>query len=91
MSAKRYVPGVHLISPKTAPASVVARMPISIAARTPHAASPQTTISPNSASSVFLSFNLPSVTNVAGLGTIIPALRSPIMAMNKPMPAATAA
>ncbi len=79
------------MSPKIAPTSVVARIPISIAARTPHAAKPQTTMSPNSANSVFLSFNLPSVTKVAGLGTIIPALRSPIMAMNKPMPAATAA
>jgi len=38
-----------------------------------------------------LSFNLPNVTKVAEFDTIIPALRSPIIAMNKPMPAATAA
>ncbi len=43
------------------------------------------------ASSVFLSRRLPSVTRVAGLATMIPALRKPIVAMKSPIPAATAA
>ena len=70
---------------------MVARIPISIAARTRHADSAAIKIKPNIASSVFLSRRLPSVTIVAGLGTTMPALRSPIIAMNRPIPAATAA
>jgi len=48
-------------------------------------------INPKIASSVFLSRRLPSVTSVAGLATMIPELRNPMVAMNRPMPAATAA
>ena len=69
---------------------VVARMPISIAARTPHASSAEIKARPKTAIRTFLSRRLPSVTGVAALGTTIPALRNPIMAMKSPMPAATA-
>ena len=73
------------------PTTVVARMPISIAARTRHASSAAISSSPKSASAVLLSRRLPSVTVVAGCGTMIPELRNPMNAMNSPTPAATAA
>ena len=70
---------------------MVARMPISMAARTRQASSAAISSSPKSASAVLLSVRLPRVTVVAGCGTMIPELRKPMKAMNSPTPAATAA
>ena len=60
------------------PASVVAAMPIRIAPRTFHAASAAVTTSPNKASAAPGACRSPSVTEVAGLVTTIPAFLRPI-------------
>ena len=83
--------GDHVASPNSAPATAVPKIPASTAIRTPYASNPAVSSKPNSASTVFGSRRFPSVTMVAGLATIIPALRNPISAMNSPMPLATAA
>jgi hypothetical protein len=67
---------------------VMATMPIRIAAPTRRATRIAISTSPAAASSTCGSEDLPSPTKVAGLATIILALRSPTKAMNRPMPAA---
>ena len=66
------------------PTIVVARMPISMAARTRHASSAAISSSPKIASAVLLSRRLPSVTMVAGLGTMMPELRKPMKRDEQP-------
>src|SRR5215471_15392926 len=66
-------------------------MPMSMAARTRQASSTPMSSRPNSASAVLGALRLPSVTVVAGLGAMMPELRKPMNAMNRPTPAATAA
>ena len=73
------------------PINMVPSTPISIAARTRKACSTAMSTMPKIASRVAGACRLPSVTVVAGLGTMMPALRSPMNAINRPMPPATAA
>ena len=60
--------GVHFATPVASPTAVVARIPISMAARTRQASSAAVSSSPKSASAVLGSVRLPSVTVVAGFG-----------------------
>ena len=61
-----------------------------MAALTLHANSAAVSNNPKIASSVLGCRRFPSVTSVAELDTTMPELRSPMKAMNNPMPAATA-
>ncbi len=69
---------------------MVERIPSSMAAFTRQASNNAMSSRPKMASSVCGSRRLPSVTVVAGSGTMMPAFRNPINAMNRPTPAATA-
>ena len=70
---------------------VVARMPISMAARTRQASSAAISSSPKSASAVLLSVQIAQGHRGGGMGTMMPELRKPMKAMKSPTPAATAA
>ena len=91
MSLRRYGAGCHCATPVATARVAVARMPIRMAARTRQASRAAIRIKPKIASAVFGSRRFPSATAVAGLVTMMPELRRPMNAMNKPTPAATAA
>ena len=72
-------------------AAVVPSTPMSMEARMRKACRTAMSRMPKRASRVAGACRLPRVTVVAGLGTMMPALRRPMKAMKRPMPPATAA
>ena len=80
----------HGVAPKIMASKVTPIMPSRIAPRIPRAIITPMARSPNRANPTDQERTSPRLTRVAGLSTMRPAFFSPMNAMNRPIPAATA-
>ena len=79
---------LNVLRPRNAPAIAAARMPIRIAPGTRRVSSAAIRMNPSTANTTAGDLKSPSVTSVAGCALTMPALCRPMMARNRPMPAA---